>query len=425
MILSLRTEAIMLFLIKNESKKIKIFVGILLLIFLITCILTSLYYKDKLLLGSFEKFDNDDVKYLRSAQTLINTGEITYKDSTTPTVFIMPGIVIILAPFVKLFGMEGAVMPFRIFSAFLMTVNLYIIFLIALKIFDRRVALITLICNIIYVPHIYASTQVLTETMFVFLFELMNLVIIYAIEEKKVKYYVFGGTLLGLSIMFRPAIALYPILVFVMWLINKYSLRDMIKFAIAAIIPVIVIMFPWWVRNYILFDRFIPFTLSSGNPMMQGAFINNKIDQDLIKHLNTDNLKYTGNEVEDNAVELKIADKVREYNYKNNFKDYIIWNTVGKTVANFKSCFCWFPLYNQTYKTLNILHYVYIIMAVLGTINLIKIKNKYGYFILFSIIYFNLVHLPFLAFPRYMYPVMPFVIMLGASVFMKERKINE
>lgn len=411
--------------IKNETKRIKISIGILLLIFLITCILTSLYYKDRLLLGSFEKFDNDDVKYLRSAQTFINTGKITYKDPTNSTVFIMPGIVIVLAPFVKLFGMEGSVMPFRIFSAFLMTANMYVIFLLALRIFDRRVAIITLMCNIIYVPHIYASTQILTETVFAFLFGLMNLIIIHAIEQKKVRYYILGGILLGLSIMFRPAIALYPFVVFVMWIIKRYSIKEMALFGITAVIPVIIILSPWWIRNYIIFDRLIPFTLSSGNPMLQGAFINNKIDVDLIRKLNIDNLKYTGNEIEDNEIELKLAGKVREYNIKNNFTNYIIWNTIGKTVTNFKLGFCWFPLYNIRYTVLNIPHFIYLIISGLGTIMLLKRKSTYGYLIFLAIIYFNLVHLPFLAFSRYMYPVMPLVIMLGASTFMKERTVNE
>ena len=62
------------------------------------CILTSLYYGDELLLGSFSDFNNDDVKYLRSADTLIKTGKLTYKDVNKSTVFIMPGIVFFLTP---------------------------------------------------------------------------------------------------------------------------------------------------------------------------------------------------------------------------------------------------------------------------------------------------------------------------------------
>ena len=53
---------------------------LLIIFFILLCIITSLYYGDNLLLGSFSEFNNDDIKYLRSAQTLIETGKLTYKD---------------------------------------------------------------------------------------------------------------------------------------------------------------------------------------------------------------------------------------------------------------------------------------------------------------------------------------------------------
>ena len=107
-----------MFSLKGESKKMKISVVAILIIFLATCIGVSLYYGNDLLLGSLEKMDNDDVKYLRSANTLLETGKLTYGDPEKSTVFIMPGIVFVLAPFVKIFGMVGAITPFRIFSAY-------------------------------------------------------------------------------------------------------------------------------------------------------------------------------------------------------------------------------------------------------------------------------------------------------------------
>ena len=37
---------------------------LLIIFFILLCIVTSLYYGDSLLLGSFSEFDNDDVKYI-------------------------------------------------------------------------------------------------------------------------------------------------------------------------------------------------------------------------------------------------------------------------------------------------------------------------------------------------------------------------
>ena len=166
-------------------KKINIYAILILIIFVGVCVATSLYYEDKLLLGNFDEYNNDDVKYLRSADTFNKTGKITYRNPNEETVFIMPGIVLLLSPFVKIFGIAGAVIPFRIFNAIITAISLYFLFKIALKVFDERVALITLILNVIYIPNIYATTQVLTESAFLFLFMGLVLVSIYAIKTKK------------------------------------------------------------------------------------------------------------------------------------------------------------------------------------------------------------------------------------------------
>ena len=101
---------------------------LLIIFFVLICIVTSLYYGDNLLLGSFSEFNNDDVKYLRSADTLIKTGKLTYKNVDQSTAFIMPGIVFFLVPFVKLFGMEGATIFVRIAQAIIQGITLYLIF---------------------------------------------------------------------------------------------------------------------------------------------------------------------------------------------------------------------------------------------------------------------------------------------------------
>jgi len=106
------------FLLRRESVKFRVFVGVLLVLFFSVCVSVSVYYGDALLLGSFEEFNNDDVKYLRSADTLLKTGKFTYENTEKSSVFIMPGIVFTLLPFVKIFDLEGAVLPFQIFRHF-------------------------------------------------------------------------------------------------------------------------------------------------------------------------------------------------------------------------------------------------------------------------------------------------------------------
>ena len=184
---------------------------LLIIFFIVLCISTSLYYGDNLLLGSFSEFNNDDVKYLRSAQTLIETGKLTYKDVNKSTVFIMPGIVFFLTPFVKLFGMEGATVFVRITQTIIQGITLYLIFKIYLKLFNEKVALIGLILNILYLPNIYITTVILTETLFAFFLVACIYFLIEAIQIKDKKTYFVAGIFWALATMFRASIALLRI----------------------------------------------------------------------------------------------------------------------------------------------------------------------------------------------------------------------
>jgi len=383
----------------------------------VLCISTSLHYGDNLLLGSFSDFNNDDVKYLRSAKTLIETGKLTYKDVSKSTVFIMPGIVFFLVPFVKLFGMEDAIIFVQIVQAVIQGITLYLIFKIYLKLFNEKVALIGLILNIIYLPNLYITTVILTETLFTYFLVTCIYFLIEAIRNKKKKTYFVAGIFWGLATMFRASIALLPIVVFFIWLVHKYTIKEMANFAIVSLIPFLILFTPWWIRNYIQFDRFIPFTLSSGNPMLQGVFINNDIDHELIAKLNDENLVYTNDEINNDNVERKMAGKVFKYYLKNDTVNYIKWFLFGKTINNLKSPYYGYELYGIDFETERIVHLVLIILSIIG---MIKAKTKEKYLIIGLWIYFIVIHIPFLSYVRYFYPIMPIVIPLAGNLVNNE-----
>lgn len=390
---------------------------LLIIFFILLCIFTSLYYGDSLLLGSFSEFDNDDVKYLRSADTLIKTGMLTYKDINKPTVFIMPGIVFFLTPFVKLFGMEGAAIFVQIAQAIIQGITLYLIFKIYLTLFNQNIALIGLVLNVLYMPNIYITTVILTETLFTFFLVTCIYFLIQAVKNKSRKTYFVAGIFWAFATMFRASIALLPLVVFFIWLVHKYTIKEMIIFGSFSLIPFLVLFAPWWIRNYIQFDRFIPFTLSSGNPMLQGAFINNDVDHELISKLNDENLSYTNDEINNDTVERKMAGKVFKYHLKNNTANYIKWFLIGKTVNNLKSPYYGYELYGINFETVRIGHLILVTLAIIG---MIKVKNKEKYMLVGLLTYFIVIHIPFLSYVRYFYPIMPITIPMCGIVMKNE-----
>lgn len=393
---------------------------LLIIFFVFLCICTSLFYGDELLLGSFSEFNNDDVKYLRSADTLIKTGKLTYNDTNKPTVFIMPGIVLFLVPFVKAFGMENAVVFVQIFQALVQGLTLYLIYKIYIKYINKRTAVFGLVLNLIYLPNIYITTIVLTETVFVFLLACLIYFLLQALDSKAKKDYFIAGIFWGLASLFRPSISVIPILVLFMWLLRKYTIKEMTLWTSISIIPFIVLFSPWWIRNYITFDKFIPFTLSSGNPMLQGAFINNQVDNNIIEKINDEKLLYNNDEINNNYVESRLAQKVFKYYLKQNSIEYIKWFLIDKPIQNLKNPYYNYNIYGIDYKTANIEHFILLLLSIIGMF-ISKAKNKY--LIIGLVIYFLLIHIPFLSYSRYIYPVMPFIIPMAANIM--EFKVGE
>ncbi len=46
----------------------------------------------------------------------------------------------------------------------------------------------------------------------------------------------------------------------------------MVKQALISVLVLFVVLGPWWARNYIQFDKFIPLTAGAGNPLLLGTY---------------------------------------------------------------------------------------------------------------------------------------------------------
>ena len=182
---------------KGEKKYIKLILGVTCISFFLICIFSIFKYGNSTLQGSLTKFNNDDVKFIRSAWTLVQTGKYIYNDPSTATVFMMPGLPFTLALFVMIFGKFGGITAFRVFQAIAQTGSLFIVFLIARKIFNSKVGAVAVVINALYIADYWVTNLILTESIFKFLVLCLIYFSICAIEENKAKYYALGGIFLG------------------------------------------------------------------------------------------------------------------------------------------------------------------------------------------------------------------------------------
>ena len=409
-----------MFSVSCETKRTKIIVFSVLAIFFVAGVMAAVCFGDELLLGSFEKFDNDDVKYLRSAQTLLDTGSLTYNNPEQPTVFIMPGIVFLLTPFVAIFGMEGAVLPVRIFFVILQTFNLYMVFLTARKVFNTKTAVVTLFLSLFYLPNIFVAATILTETPTYTCFLLVVYLVMWGTERNKKIYFVSGGIVWGISVMFRPTMLALPAVIFVYWLLKKIKFSKMVIYGLCAIIPLVCIMTPWVVRNYNTFGKFIPLTLSSGNPKLQGTFMwySEESLNESMNAIDVSDIDYGDTEISNDEAQNKIAARVFEYNIKNNTFQYIFWYTIGKTGENFVIPHVWHPMFYGSIVPSFVYHGA-IMLLFIGAIFWLKKAKRYTpeiIFLMIIVLLFNCMHLPYYCFSRYMYPIMCFILMTDAYV---------
>jgi 4-amino-4-deoxy-L-arabinose transferase-like glycosyltransferase len=411
-----------LFNLKDENISIKILLFASCLILFSLILISILYYGNNTLLGNFYEPNNDDVKFIRSAWNLVQTGVYTYHKPPVPTVFMMPGLSYTLAFFMSIFGEFGGITAFRITQGAIQVLSLLLLFFIARKVFNSKVAIVAIIMDLIYIPEIWVPNLILTETFFKFFVLCLVYFSIYAIDKDRTKFYLLGGAALGFATLFRPTISTYPVIILIIWIIKKLSFKKAVKYTLTVTVVFCIVLSPWWIRNYKTFNKFIPFTLATGNPMLQGTFINydqttKSTDGLDYTHYNTKNPKLS--EIQRNTMEIVLSKYRLESLFPKEPLKFIRWYTIGKSKIQVRTPFYWKNIFNIKYKIVEHYHYIILILSLAGAILyfLSPNKNILGILPIATVVYFILIYLPFFTMSRYFYPVMPILIMFSSYIF--------
>lgn len=381
-----------------------------------------LLYGDHFLLGSYEKLNNDDVKYVNSAKILLNKYTIAYNSGEDPSTFIMPGMPVVLAGLMLIFGQgDEAVVAFRVLQAALQAFSIYLIFIAANQLFNSRAAIIASIATALYLPDYFSSGAILSETMFRTLFILLICFSLLALKSQQTKYYVIGAVIVGLACYFKPHTVLFPAVWFFLWLVQRVSWKTIVKHTAVISLTMILLLSPWWIRNFIMFDKFIPFTQSAGNPMLLGAIIHYEapskafFDAHPEYEGSSDNL-FVGS---DTAL-AETAQKIVIFGFKNEPLKYLKWYTVDKVLGLYALPYYWKTVFGVNIWITGIYHVVFMLLGAAGLLIMLMQafrKKMIPYlFLLLSLAYFTVIYVPFVAFNRYGYPSV-FLIFLAAGFF--------
>jgi 4-amino-4-deoxy-L-arabinose transferase-like glycosyltransferase len=395
-----------LFSLRSETPAVRRLVIIVMAAVLIVNVTVVLWLGDYFLLGSYEKRNNDDVKYVYAAQVLLEKHTLVYNSGGRPTDFIMPSIPVMLSGFMLFLDRDGAVMGFRLLQCLMQAASIYLIFVIARALLGTRTAVVAILLAAFYVPDLFAAGAILTESTFKLIFLLLVCSTIYALERRTAGAYLWVGVMLGLSCYIKPQTALFPICLFIIWLVRKYGWKDIVKFTAIVGVSSMLLLTPWWVRNYVNFHKFIPFTNSTGNPMLLGALIERgsppKGFFEQYPEYANDRLFIGGD-----AWQKKAAQRLIAYGFQHYPLQYAYWFTVGKSVQLFEGPFYTRPIPGLPRPAIVALHLLYVFAGFAGIVlSLWKRRFKQLMPILLPFFYFWFIYLPFITFGRYGYPLM-------------------
>lgn len=217
---------------------------------------------------------SDSARYLEHAQRLL-AGEGYVNRHHVRSAFTPPGYPFFLAGGLWLSG--DSIHFVLLVQAVLGALCAVLTFLVGVRLFELRIAATAGILLAVSPTAIVYTGELLTEVLTTFLmFAFFWLVQGIATQQQRpdapLWLTAFGaGLLLGAALLVRPAVLAFCVGIGIWWLLWKpAALRSKWLLAVGLALGVMVIVAPWSARNYLVFDRFVPFATNGGYNLMLG-----------------------------------------------------------------------------------------------------------------------------------------------------------
>jgi len=228
---------------------------ILLLIFIFALVLrgTLLYYlhNDNYYSGIKSNLD-------ALAHNLAQGNGFVVKTNTGLVSFIqqLPGYPFLLAITYKIFGQENDIF-LQIIQIFCSSLSIFLIFGIAKRFFSNRIALLSSFLWIFWLPEARISVAALYDIPTVFLTLLASYLFICAVLDKKPMFFIYSAIVIGFASYIRSDSILLPVFFGLALWVYKEDWKMVFKKTFLMFFIIFVILLPWGVRNYLVFNRFI------------------------------------------------------------------------------------------------------------------------------------------------------------------------
>lgn len=209
--------------------------------------------------------------YKEDAKTLLTGGIGAFLAGPNPpsdaTILLHPpGYPLLIAAVYSIFGETEAL---RIIQIILNSLAPILVFMIALRLFDVRTAVIAGFLVAVAPQFAYHSGIVLPDELSVLPILLAVYFFIWAVRDKQLKMAIFCGVSIGFSCWLRSNALLLP-LFFAAATVVLLPKQVKVRFALILIASFVLAISPISIRNYVVFHSFIPLSLGMGTTFVEG-----------------------------------------------------------------------------------------------------------------------------------------------------------
>ena len=334
----------------------------------------------------------------------------------------MPFIAVFYSFFYKLFAKSGMLIVLRLIQSFLLIINAVLISKISYMVFKDSLAKnLSLIIMLFYPFFIFYSGLLLSESFFVF-FLITAFYFLYKYKESSfcsLKYFVLTNAFFALATYTKASMTFLPVILIssFYYFNNNFNFFKSLKIFIYSLITFCIFLSPWWLRNYMIFDKTVLFTTTSGFVMYLGNNSNNlNADIDISRDVESDKVAKI-RELKDEVL-VNEAFKKEAFSFiKENPKEFL--SLAFLKLKRFYNIKMNTKKHSYIYSIIVFITFTPILIFFILGVFLNKTYYKSLSPIYILILYFTLVHMILIASLRYRLPIEPFLILLACASFSK------
>ncbi|MFC1712111.1 ArnT family glycosyltransferase [Candidatus Poribacteria bacterium] len=171
--------------------------------------------------------------------------------------YAMPGQAILLAGTYYIFG-EYRYIYLQVIQALVDSLSVFMLYSIAREFFGSKVALLSAFLFSIWFLEARLSVAALRDAWMQVLMLASLYFFLKGSQRERVLYYLLSGLSIALCVYFRSEVILLPLFYGSILLLRKRSFRSLVYNTSMMLIPIVLLLSPWTIRNYVVFHKFIP-----------------------------------------------------------------------------------------------------------------------------------------------------------------------